>query len=588
MIYPKLQKKVFITLSVLLVICLSLTSIIYFKQKNKFLRQRNEARQDLLKIQSIDPNQLLNNKEIFELLYGDASLVDYNSPNYDLKNSLVKKEINVSQEALSQAENNSKEWMHPNGNYKQTRHYKNHQINLENVKSLKLAFTLTTGVKAQIESAPIIINGIIYVSTAFNNIYAFDGKSGNLIWHYKFQNELGDYFPYNCCGPNNKGLAVFKNKLFMGTLDGTLVCVDAISGALLWKKNIAKSGTGYSITAAPVVIDNKVIIGIGDGDFGIKGFLSAYDADTGNLIWTFKTIPEKGQEGIWATKNVFGEYLNRDLEKEKQDLKKFSLAWLGGAGVWTPPSIDKENNLVIFGTGNGWPDQGLERRPGDNLYTNSMLAVSLNDGSYKWHFQYFPHEYRNLDSSSPTVLIDYDQNGLRIPAVIQAGKSGNIFIHNRLNGELLKITERMVPQKISDEGGVTWSPVAYNPSLNYVYSINKSDNNKNIKTTGRVVATDLKSGKIAWIYEGYLINGGILSTASNLVFFGENNGNINALNALTGQKLWTYKCDAGANGVPSAYQIDNEEYIVIGCGGNRLAKSPRGNKFYVFSLNGKK
>lgn len=557
-------------------------SFLFLKQKNRYLKERNQARSALAKNQTEDPNYL-KDKEIYELLFNKSSQIDFNSPNYEEKNSIVKSEINVSQQMLDNAQENSNDWIHTNGNYNQNRYYKNTTININNVKKLKLAFTLATGVKAQIESTPIAVNGIVYISTSFNNIYAFDGKTGFLIWHYKYQNTLGDYFPYNCCGPNNRGLAIFKDKLFMGTLDGNLVCVDAKDGKLIWKKSLAKPGNGYSITAAPVVVNNKVIIGIGDGDFGVKGFLNAYNYATGELIWSFNTIPDKGQEGVWATTNVLGENLNRNIEKEKEDLKRLDIKKLGGAGVWASPSVDIKNNLVIFCAGNNGLNLNLEERPGDNLFTNSIIAIDLNTGLYKWHYQYFPHEQRNIDPASPTVLFEYNYKGKKIPAVLHAGKSGNIFIHDRLTGKLLAITEHMVPQKISDDGGVTWSPVSYSPKLNYVYSINKSfDNNQ--KTTGRVVATNLSSTRNEWVYNGHLINGGILSTASNLIFFGEDDGNINALNAQTGQKLWTYKCDAGANGVPSAYAISGIEYVIIGCGGNRNAKSPRGNKFYAFKL----
>jgi glucose dehydrogenase len=307
-----------------------LGSYLLVKQRNKYLKERNQARSDLIKNQTTDPNNL-KDREVYDLLFNKSSQIDFNSPNYEEKNSSVKREINVSQQMLDKSEDNSNDWIHPNGNYSQTRYYKNTNINIENIKKLKLAFTLTTGVRAQIESAPIIVNGIIYVSTSFNNIYAFDGKTGSLIWHYKYQNKLGDYFTYNCCGPNNRGLAIFKEKLFMGTLDGTLVCIDAKNGKLIWQVSLAKPGNGYSITAAPVVVNEKVIIGIGDGDFGVKGFLSAYNYKTGDLIWSFNTIPEKGQEGIWATSNVLGENLNRNIEKEKKDIKKLDIKKMGGA-----------------------------------------------------------------------------------------------------------------------------------------------------------------------------------------------------------------------------------------------------------------
>jgi len=562
---------------------------IYLNNKKKL----NLVRQELTAFKQ-SGDSYLTKMELNDVLLKKQIMSDYNSPKVLEKFAPIQKNINVSQDLLNNVTEDNKNWLHPNGNYNQNRFVSNSTINLENVKNLKLAFTLPTSVIGPIESSPIISNGIIFVSTAFNNIYSFNGRTGALLWHFRYENELGDNFQYNCCGPNNRGLAIYHNKLFMGTLDGHLLCINGNTGKLLWKTLLAKSVYGYSISAAPVVVNNKVIIGIGDGDTGIKGFVSALDTETGKLLWTFKTIPDKGQEGSWKTEDVFGNKLRRNIEEEKKSLVNFNLAELGGAGVWTSPAIDLKNNLIIFGAGNATPENEAFKRPGDNLFSNSLVALDLNTGKYKWHFQYLPHENKNFDTSSSPILFDYEEtskNGFKekIEAVSIGSKSGNIFTHNRVSGKLLNISTRMVPQEPSISGGISWSPMSYNPKLNLIYSINKVTDNKvtdnlNKNKSGRLVATNPVTGKIKWHYDGSLINGGVLSLSAGLVFFGEGNGDINMLNAENGQKLWSYKCDAGANGVPSSYKIEKDQYLIIGCSGNRIASTPRGNKFYVFNL----
>ena len=284
----------------------------------------------------------------------------------------------------------------------------------------------------------------MFISAAFNNIYAFDAKSGKLFWHFKYKNYLGSYNYYNCCGPNNRGLAIKDGKLFLATLDAHLVCIDAQTGNLLWEtylieneKILAKAG--YGAVAAPVGFENRVLIGVTDGDWPIRGFIKSYDLETGKLIWTFYTIPEKGQEGVWQTKDVTGHDLKRDIGKEKALLAKSKVSLNLGGGIWNSPSIDTNSRTIFFTTGNPYPDFEGDKRPGDNLYTDSILAIDFDSGKYKWHVQYIPHDIWDLDFGSTTILVDTkDAEGRKVPAVVATGKIGNVFVHNRASGKIIK------------------------------------------------------------------------------------------------------------------------------------------------------
>src|SRR5690349_23844133 len=239
---------------------------------------------------------------------------------------------------LEGAGGDSKNWIHPNGSYAQTRYYPGNQINTSNVAKLRPAFVFQTAVLESMETAPIVVNGVMFLTTSFNHIYAINAATGEEYWHYK--HKMGPITTF-CCGPNNRGVAIDGDRLFMGTLDAKLVALDAKTGKVLWETQIADPDKGYSETMAPTVVDGKVLIGTNGGEYGIRGFVKAFDAKDGHLLWTFYTIPDKGQEGVWATKDATGRDMHRDIEGEKAALAKDSSFFdkLGG-GVWMTPSID--------------------------------------------------------------------------------------------------------------------------------------------------------------------------------------------------------------------------------------------------------
>ncbi len=353
----------------------------------------------------------------------------------------------VSQQQLDRAAATPADWLHSNGSYAQTRYYRGAQINKTNVSKLRPAFIFQTAVNESMETAPIVSNGVMFITTSFNHVYAVDAVTGKEFWHYK--HKMGSVTTF-CCGPNNRGVAIAGERLYMGTLDAKLVALDTKTGNVLWQTQIADPDEGYSETMAPVVVDGKVLIGTNGGEYGIRGFLKAFDANSGQLLWTFYTIPETGQEGVWATKDATGRDEKRNIDAEKKQLTEKGgdfYKTLGG-GVWMAPAVDRQTHTVFFVVGNPSPDLYGAIRPGDNLYTDSLVAIDLDTGKYKWHYQYVPHDVWDLDAVSPPMLIDVrDENGKMIPGVVHAGKTGHVYIHDRATGRLIRFSQAMIPQE---------------------------------------------------------------------------------------------------------------------------------------------
>jgi PQQ-dependent dehydrogenase (methanol/ethanol family) len=530
--------------------------------------------------------------------------------------------ISVSQGALNAAGSQNTNWLHTNGNYEQTRYYGGSQINTKNVKNLKPAFVVQTEVVESMETAPIVVDGIMYLTTSFNHVYAVDAATGKEFWHYK--HKMGPITTF-CCGPNNRGVAVSGGKLFMGTLDSRLVALDAKTGAVLWNVEVGDPEKGYSETMSPTVVDGKVLIGTNGGEYGIRGFVKAYDANDGKLLWTFYTIPEKGHEGVWAPNDATGRNMHRDIAAEKAKLASDGgdfYQMLGG-GVWMNPAVDLKTRTIWFVVGNPSPDLYGAERPGDNLYTDSLVAVNLDTGAYKCHFQYVSHDVWDLDAVSPPILVEAkNKSGQMVPAVMHGGKTGHVYVHDRKDCSLIRYSEAMIPQENmwvlptpegarmlpGANGGVEWSPMSFEPKHRLAIALNlhqpmtyhvepaKYPGGKlwlggafktipSEKQWGRVSAVNVDTGKVAWKFDTDqpLIGGG-LATAGGLYFFGEGNGNINALDSATGKKLWSFNCGAGANAMPVSYTVKGKQYLAMGCGGNTQLDFKRGNSLFVFAL----
>ncbi|MGH8802041.1 MAG: PQQ-binding-like beta-propeller repeat protein, partial [Casimicrobiaceae bacterium] len=286
----------------------------------------------------------------------------------------------VSDDMLIGAESDTRDWLHSNGSYAQTRYYPGARINTHNVSKLRPAFVFQTDMLESMETAPIVVDGVMFLTTSYDHVFAINAATGEAYWEYK--HKMGPIATF-CCGPNNRGVAVAGNRLFLGTLDAKLVALDAKTGKVVWETQIADPNLGYSETMAPVAVDGKVLIGTNGGEYGIRGFVKAYSQADGKLLWTFHTIPDTGQEGVWATKDATGRDMHRDIAAEKTALAKDSSFYqrLGG-GVWMAPAVDLNRRTVVFVVGNPSPDLYGAIRPGDNLYTDSMVAVDLDKGTY--------------------------------------------------------------------------------------------------------------------------------------------------------------------------------------------------------------
>lgn len=526
----------------------------------------------------------------------------------------------VTQKMLSGATGDSKNFLHTNGNYEQTRYYPADQINTGNVKQLRPAWIFQTEIVESQETTPIVVDGVMYITTSFNHVYALDAKTGVEIWQYK--HKMGPITTY-CCGPNNRGVAISGNKVFMGTLDAKLVALDAKTGKLVWEKQIADPELGYSETMSPTAVNGKILIGTNGGEYGIRGFVKAYNAEDGKLLWTFNTIPENSV-GVWAETDATGRNMKRDIAAEKAALKKLGDPYktLGG-GVWQNPAVDLKRNRIYFVVGNPSPDLDGSIRPGDNLYTDSLVAVDLDTGEYACHFQYIAHDVWDLDAVSPPILTQVkDAKGKTVDGILHGGKTGHVYVHNRDDCSLIRYSEAMVPQENmwtlptkegarmlpGANGGVEWSPMTVDANLGLVYAINLHQPMTyhvesspypegklwlggafkviaDEEQSGNVTAVDYNTGKIKWqVKTEQPMIGGIMATAGGLVFTGEGNGQFNAFDSKTGKKLWTFQAGAGVNAPPASYTIDGKQYIVVGAGGNVQLNFKRGNNIIAFAL----
>ena len=526
----------------------------------------------------------------------------------------------VTQDMMNRAGADANNFLHTNGNYSQTRYYPASQINTSNVKNLRPAWIFQTEIVESQETSPLVVNGVMYITTSFNHVYALDAATGAQIWHYK--HKMGPITTY-CCGPNNRGVAAYGDKVFMGTLDARLIALNAKTGKLVWDTKIADPELGYSETMAPTAVNGKILIGTNGGEYGIRGFVKAYDANSGRLLWTFYSIPEKSH-GVWATHDATGRDMLRDIAAEKAALKKLGDPYktLGG-GVWQNPAVDLETNRIYFVVGNPSPDLDGSIRPGDNLYTNSLVSVDLNTGKYVCHFQYIAHDVWDLDAVSPPIITPVkDKNGKTVKGILHGGKTGHVYVHKADDCSLIRFSEAMVPQEDmwvlptkdgkrmlpGANGGVEWSPMTIDANLGLVYAINlHQPMTYHVESTpypggklwlggafkvipseeqwGNITAVDYNTGKIRWKAKTQQpMIGGTLTTAGGLTFTGEGNGLFKAYDSATGNVLWQFQAGAGVNAPPSSYTVNGKQYIVVGAGGNVQLNYKRGNNIIAFTL----
>jgi alcohol dehydrogenase (cytochrome c) len=518
----------------------------------------------------------------------------------------------VTYERLLKAAQEPQNWLTYNGSYMSNRYSTLDQITASNVKNLEQKWVLQNRVFGPWQSTPLVVDGIMYLTQRPNDIIATDAKTGRVFWIYR-HNTSPDQKA--CCGSNNRGVAILGDALFMGTLDGYLLSVDSKTGKLNWKIQVAEMKAAYSITLAPLALKDKIMIGVGGGEFGIRGFVAAYDAKTGKEAWRFNTIPSPGEPGSETWKND---------------------AWKNGGGpVWMTGSYDQALNLTYCGVGNPGPDWNNEQRPGDNLYTDSVIALDPDTGKLRWHFQFTPNDTYDYDSVQVPVLVDMDWNGTTVKVMLWANRNGYFYALDRETGKFLVgkpfvkvnwssgLDERGRPIQTpqppgaptwpGNQGATNWYSPSYSPrtGLFYmsvwddyatVYTKQKADyvegryfiggnfrvfgptpnatpmptlNRGPLNTwtdavgKGAVMAVDPKTGERKWRFDMTdVTDSGILTTASDLLFTGGREGYFQVLDAKTGALLWKTNLGGQIVNGPMTYQVDGKQYIAVIAGNN--------------------
>jgi alcohol dehydrogenase (cytochrome c) len=506
--------------------------------------------------------------------------------------------VNITEPMMQSANSNENDWLLHGRTYDNQRFSPLKQLTVDNVSSLSLVALVQTGFTASFETTPIVANGVMYITTPVLDhkmkIMAVNAATGERLWDVTYN--LGEF--QVCCGPVNRGVALGYGRVYVVTLDNHLLSLDAVDGHTVWDTTIVSAREGYSETLAPQIYDGMVIVGSAGGEWALRGFVAAYDANTGQQRWRWMaTEPSTYSGRSWET---------------------------GGAMVWTTPAIDPQLGLLIFSTGNPNPDLDGAKRLGDNLYSDSIVALDVHSGQLKWYYQEVKHDVWDYDAVSNVVLFDVHRNGETIPAAGEAGKVGWVFIVDRRTGELIRKSDPYVmmsknmfttPTKEGVDmlpganGGAEWSPPAYSPQTHYLY-IQAMDQLMRFTTKpatsgtglirlgsaftniapgsiqdGPFVALDVETGKIAWQYmTPQPLLGGVLATAGNLVFMGEGNGWLDAFNASTGDRVWRYNLGAGVNAPPITYQINGEQYIAVAAGGNFQLNFLLGDTVAIFKL----
>lgn len=535
--------------------------------------------------------------------------------------------------------NDSNEWPMHGRSYDNTRYSPLKDINANNVKNLKVAYAYSLGTLGPQESSPIVIGNTLYVTSAFGPrfVHALDAATGKRKWVQAFDLP-DDFLQYTCCGPVNRGVAYANGKIFVGRLDGKLSALDAKTGREIWTTTVVDYKQGSSITAPPLIVKNTVVTGFGGGEFGARGYLSAYDLETGKQVWKTWTIPGPGEPGN---------------DSWKGDSWK-----TGGGTAWMRGSYDPDQNIIYWGTGNPGPWNSGVRGPGSsnygkytNLYSDSTLALHGDSGMMLWYLQSTPHDAWDYDGTNVAVLADLNIGGKKVPVYMKADRNGFFYVVNRKTGKLISAdafvhvtwakgvdlaTGR--PIEISGKratlnyramdvcpnilGGKNWMPMSYNPDTGLVYipannlCMDAQDTEVNYSrgfiylgrefTThtgpggfgGELLAWDPVKRKPAWsIKQKHGLNGGTMTTVGNLVFQGDLTGQFNAVNATTGEVLWSFNVGSGVQSGPVTYKVGDKQYVAVTVGrpeallgffgepGARIvAETSEAGMLFVFSL----
>ena len=505
----------------------------------------------------------------------------------------------VSYDRILKANGEPRNWLTYSGDYNSWRYSGLEQINASNAGNLALQWAFQTADLGQFETTPLVIDGVLYGTGQDNRAFALDARTGRTIWRY--QRRLPDKV-LACCGMVNRGFAALGEHLFMATLDGHVLALDMKTGNVIWDVEAADYRQAYVFTVAPLVVKDKIIVGVAGGEYGVRGFIDAYYADSGKRAWRFYTVPGPGEPGhdSWAGDS-----------------------WkTGGAPAWITGSYDPELNLIYWPTGNPSPSNNGAERRGDNLYSNSMLALDADTGKLKWHFQFTPHDLHDYDSTQIPVLVDATWQGQPRKLLLQANRNGFLYVLDRTNGKFLSAKPffprlnwakeigsdgRPVVMPGSDPtsegtrtcpgalGATNWFSPSYSPQtgLLYVAAAEECDIFTNApqkyheghdflgsvyvpasgeKAWGALRAFDPFTGQRKWEFKYFTPpNGGALSTAGGVVFAGDSDGNFVALDARSGKDLWHIQLGAAIYSSPIAYALNGRQYVVIPAGGTLFA-----------------
>jgi alcohol dehydrogenase (cytochrome c) len=497
-------------------------------------------------------------------------------------------------------------WLTYNGSYASTHHSTLNQLRPDNVARLDLKWVWQANSLEKLEATPLVVDGVMYLSDPPNDVVALDVKTGRAFWRYRHELPSG---VTPCCGRVNRGLAILGNTLYMGTVDARLVALDAASGRKRWDIKVADYATGYSLTLAPLVIGNRIIVGTAGGELGIRGSIRAYDANNGKELWRFNTIPTPGEPG------------NETWNGE---------SWMhGGASVWLTGSYDPALNLTYWGIGNPGPDWNPELRKGDNLYSDSVVALDADTGKLKWHFQFSPHDGYDYDAVQVPVLADLNWKGKPRKAMLWGNRNGFFYVLDRSTGEFLSGTpfvkqtwavgldERGRPIKAKDrmpsaqgtlvypgvQGGTNWYAPSFSPITGLFYLTAWEDypgvyyawdqeyvagrwfsagsvradlpaiTRQEVRTLGpeagygTIRALDPSSGRRVWEYKmNDVSDSGLLTTASGLLFSGNREGHFFALDAKDGKLLWDRYLGGQVASSPITWSVDGEQFVSIASG----------------------
>ena len=519
----------------------------------------------------------------------------------------------VTSERMMRAAQEPQNWLMYSGGYMSQRYSLLRQIDRTNVKNLELKWILPNQVFGAWQATPLVVDGIMYLTQRPNDVMAVDAKTGRVFWQYRHTVSPDARV---CCGSNNRGLAILGDTLFLATLDARLIAIDARNGRPLWNVVVGDPKLGYSMTMAPLVVKDKVLIGTGGGEYGIRGYIAAHDAKTGKEVWRFYTIPGPGEPGHETWRG--------------DDWKT------GGGSIWLTPSYDPELNLTYWGVGNPGPDWNPDQRPGDNLYTDSVVALDADTGALKWHFQFTPNDGYDYDAVQIAVLADLNWRGTPTKTMLWANRNGMFYVLDRATGRFLHgspfvkvnwnsgLDEKgrpiPTPQPAGqptwpgNQGGTNWYSPSFSPRTELFYvstwegyaSIYRKEQQTYVpgrsfggggagavtpvpgapgvrigRATpinnwtdavghGTVMALDPRTGQQKWKFEQFdVTDSGILTTATDLLFTGGREGYFHALDARTGELLWKVALGGQIANGPITYAIDGKQYVSV-ISGNSL------------------